>query len=108
MSCANAGYTCRINNINAMQQLHLKIYIYCQISPAPWLSSIRSNLLQQLQTMQMPKDPKWSTSRALTSRLTAGTDMEKFAGKVVKGICVVDTTYGSFGDITDFTLSLVT
>lgn len=53
--------------------------------------------------MQMPKDPKWSTSQG--TDLRQAQTSKSLLEKVVKGICVVDTTYGSFGDITDFTLS---
>lgn len=102
------GYRRKINNINAMQQLHLKYTFIVRLAPLPgWVAYV---LIYHSSCGQCKCQRILSGAchGALTFRLTAGTDIEKFARKAVRDIRVIDAMYGSFDYITNLTLSVVT
>lgn len=102
------GYRCKINNINAMQQLHLKYTFIVRKAPLPGWVAYALIYYSSCRQCKCQRILSGACHGALTFRLMAGTNIEKFAWKAVREICVIDAMYGSFDYITNPTLSVVT
>lgn len=86
------GYHWKINNINAMQQLHLKYTFIVRLAPLPGWVAYALIYYNSCRQRKCQRSLSGACHRALTFRLRAGTDIEKFAWKVVRAICAIDTT----------------
>lgn len=98
------GYHHKINNINAMQQLHLKYTFIVGLAPLPGQVAYILISYSSCRQRKCQRILSGACHGALTFRIMAGTDIEKFAWKVVRDICVIDAMYGSFDYITNPTL----